>query len=892
MRASTTRSADEAERSGDGVHGPTDGTSTLGSLSENDFEGVVGAVFGSSPIVPSPRRFSMEDMVKVDEKSLGLLQVSSLWKSSLPHIKRVVETERLASTENANFVARTFRQRPGVVYAVRYWEGLADATVLTLVLKNIRNMWCSSTHSMCKVSSNQGATKYQDGKDDDRDRATTENTREARHKSPEPPDCQVPASVDQQRFLETPVNVVPGDCRNQEVQGQGLSPTVPQTVEADGAYRGAIGGTQSDSAEIGGSATRDGPAGLTSEALVSLPEDTLAQGCTQDNRSSPLRMLGFATKLDSSLREASVALVSEWPGIGSLHDLLSGNVQLEPRASQEDLLRWTRQVAESLLHASRSGCSDGCGDGMSLRISTRNVYLFRRPQDELQEGADMFDVRVAAFFGGCSMPGRKRSYEEQGTPFRCVLPPEIMWATPDAGVSTSPTKFRTGRRQASFDREAADVWGFGTFVFELATGQVAAGPVPLAFRQLRDLLRDVPIDPRFIYGDIARGVMRLALKNQPGRRARACEITAAVEQIAARTLRRAHTAQDRISRQRRAVVTAAAGAGTTTGEKGTDEDDGYGLALAQWRINEAVERAGGRARAFLRQLWFNSLTEDDKRRIRHRRRHRKANREAREWRGRRVRAAKIHHWTPVEVASWISHLLQKAETSGKLPLLFSGNAKGGTTSMGGDDTGAAAAKNRVINPTEENAQESGTAANPTPEEGGGVVDSSDTTPVKTEGSSSPAAAPRCDSAPSLAEEVKKCSGVLADAQDSSIAGVGQAQGDDNYDKNAHDGGHGDVNNKDDDDDDLSSSVEKSNNGWAEVEAGERTGYSGAAVEPFAVKEGINGCCIMEAMEDALGHTEDALTRFIKSSTRLARPTEVEQKRVELMVRELLTIRPY
>ncbi|CBJ29046.1 hypothetical protein Esi_0133_0043 [Ectocarpus siliculosus] len=269
-----------------------------------------------------------------------------------------------------------------------------------------------------------------------------------------------------------------------------------------------------------------------------------------------------------------------------------------------------------------------------------------------------------------------------------------------------------------------------------------------------------------------------------------------------------------------------------------------------------------------------------------------ANREAREWRGRRVRAAKMHHWTPVEVASWISHLLRKAETSGKLPLLFSGDAKGGTTSMGGDDTGPGAVENRVINPTEEDAQESGTAANPTPEEGGGVVDSSDTTPVKTEGSSSPAAAPPCDPAPSLADEVKKCSGVLADAQDSSIAGVGQAQGDDNFDKNTDDGGHGDVNNKDDDDDDLSSSAENSNNGWAEVEAGERTGYSGAAVEPFAVKEGINGCCIMEAMEDALGHTEDALTRFIKSSTRLARPAEVEQKRVELMVRELLTIRPY
>lgn len=38
--------------------------------------------------------------------------------------------------------------------------------------------------------------------------------------------------------------------------------------------------------------------------------------------------------------------------------------------------------------------------------------------------------------------------------------------------------------------------------------------------------------------------------------------------------------------------------------------------------------------------------------------------------------------------------------------------------------------------------------------------------------------------------------------------------------------------------------------------------------------------------------EDTLTRFIKSSVKLLRPVEVEQKRVELMVRELLTVRPY
>lgn len=51
-------------------------------------------------------------------------------------------------------------------------------------------------------------------------------------------------------------------------------------------------------------------------------------------------------------------------------------------------------------------------------------------------------------------------------------------------------------------------------------------------------------------------------------------------------------------------------------------------------------------------------------------------------------------------------------------------------------------------------------------------------------------------------------------------------------------------------------------------------------------------CGEKAMNDAMDHAEDALTRFVKSTTRLARPAEVEKKRVDLMVRELLTIRPY
>lgn len=77
-----------------------------------------------------------------------------------------------------------------------------------------------------------------------------------------------------------------------------------------------------------------------------------------------------------------------------------------------------------------------------------------------------------------------------------------------------------------------------------------------------------------------------------------------------RTLRRAHTASDRQGRLKRTRRRAAAD--RPVGVEQTDEgrgpvDDGYDQALAQWRINEAVERAEGRAKIFLRQLWCACL---------------------------------------------------------------------------------------------------------------------------------------------------------------------------------------------------------------------------------------------------------------------------------------------
>lgn len=57
----------------------------------------------------------------------------------------------------------------------------------------------------------------------------------------------------------------------------------------------------------------------------------------------------------------------------------------------------------------------------------------------------------------------------------------------------------------------------------------------MAFRTLRDLIRDIPIGPSFLYGDVARGVIRLALRRDVRERTGAIQLAAALEEIASRS---------------------------------------------------------------------------------------------------------------------------------------------------------------------------------------------------------------------------------------------------------------------------------------------------------------------------------------------------------------------
>lgn len=206
------------------------------------------------------------------------------------------------------------------------------------------------------------------------------------------------ASVVDKKYSED----VPAGSQEQAIRTEGCSsfntavatPTKPQTVPVNGPGRddprgGAQSGNdvQSDNTKARSTATD-----ATATGMSSMPEDTLILASTPSTRSSPVQVLGFAVGIVSSSK-VKVALISEWPGIGSLHNLLSGKIQLARCASQEDLVRWTRQVAEGLVHISRRDPGDGASKA-TLHMCTRNVFLFLRPRDDFQEGPDTVDVRV------------------------------------------------------------------------------------------------------------------------------------------------------------------------------------------------------------------------------------------------------------------------------------------------------------------------------------------------------------------------------------------------------------------------------------------------------------------------------------------------------------------
>lgn len=269
---------------------------------------------------------------------------------------------------------------------VRYWKGLNDKRSLTAALEEVRAAWLAC-----------------------------QQPEVARVSSAYPPEHSIhesAATVSSEPIHGSGQSSIPSRGGNvgheidpRATDGEDIGQDTPQRLEKPGDLcprtdapivtaeahighpeSGKYSGSQSEKVGTTGGDVRT--------RISSLPPEIDGSRATisdEKRRGSPilLEVLGFAAEWDSSLRQGCVALIGEWPGIGSLQDLLEGRTAIR-RASQEDLIRWTRQVAEGLMRVCGSA-----GAGSLLRLSTRNVYLLPRTKTEFSLGsAEVLDARV------------------------------------------------------------------------------------------------------------------------------------------------------------------------------------------------------------------------------------------------------------------------------------------------------------------------------------------------------------------------------------------------------------------------------------------------------------------------------------------------------------------
>lgn len=278
---------------------------------------------------------------------------------------------------------------------IRYWKGLNDKPSLTAALEEVRAAWLvcqqpepgrlNSTHSTENIV-HEPAAAFRSKQDNDAGHSSTPFcSGNVGHEINSPGADGEPIDIRQ----EAP------QCPEKSAQLCPRNDAPIVTMEACEGHpkSGKDSGSQSEKT---GTALRD-----DTTRVSSLPpeiDDSRATAPSKKRRGSPmLEVLGFAADWDLSLRQGCVALIGEWPGIGSLQDLLEGKIGMR-RASQEDLIRWTRQVAEGLVRVCGSdGIARVAGAGATwlLRVSTRNVYLFPRPKSEFSLGsAEFLDARV------------------------------------------------------------------------------------------------------------------------------------------------------------------------------------------------------------------------------------------------------------------------------------------------------------------------------------------------------------------------------------------------------------------------------------------------------------------------------------------------------------------
>lgn len=260
--------------------------------------------------------------------------------------------------------------------ARRYWVGLKDKAALTMALEEVREAWsmCCRLEPVALLNGKKTSPKHGLG---------SHGGGEIQHKL-ELSDRPSQPVTENRNHPDPSVNEATARC-DHESNGEAPFPgthnftRVPQrTSKEDNDARRDTDDTRSDN-NYGND---------TLQVLSFPPEPTLGSRNTRRKRNSLLQVHGFSVELDRLSGSAHVALVSEWPGVGSLHDLLGRKAGGVSASSQENLIRWTRQVAEGLVQTcgnSSCGGGGGGGAGTPLRVSAQNVYLIRRSKDDFQD---------------------------------------------------------------------------------------------------------------------------------------------------------------------------------------------------------------------------------------------------------------------------------------------------------------------------------------------------------------------------------------------------------------------------------------------------------------------------------------------------------------------------
>ena len=120
-----------------GIHEAAGGSTSNSTVRELSSQNILQIVADEVLGAHRPPQVEMDEILEVDKRSIGLMRASFFGRTLLPHVERTMKAEHdPAITERPSFVARTLREHPGVVHAVR-WASLSDRNMFIKALESL-----------------------------------------------------------------------------------------------------------------------------------------------------------------------------------------------------------------------------------------------------------------------------------------------------------------------------------------------------------------------------------------------------------------------------------------------------------------------------------------------------------------------------------------------------------------------------------------------------------------------------------------------------------------------------------------------------------------------------------------------------------------------------------